>query len=129
MQRGDAGEDRRRAVLWIVMQERSAAGQLVLEVRELAAARAGLVIVLAADRQPEAVALRYHDRGRPDLDVELDHLAFLERLLLVMAVIGPPRPRELFVALAMRGAQPALCHRRVRIDRALEHDLFHLGRE
>ena len=29
----------------------------------------------------------------------------------------------------MRGAQPALRDRRVRIDRALEHDLLHVGRE
>ena len=39
-----------------------------------------------------AASPRWHDdAGRPDLDVELDLLALLERLLLVMGVIGPIR--------------------------------------
>src|SRR5262245_35430834 len=121
MQRGDAVEDLWRPVLRIVMKERPASRELVLEVRELAAARAGIDVVLAADREPDAMTLRHHDRGRPDLDVELDHLALLERLLLVVAVVGTPGRRELLVDLAMRRPQPALRHRRMRIDRALEH--------
>src|SRR5690349_7903140 len=100
MQAGGAAEDRRRPVARIVVQERPAAGELVLEVRQLAAAWAGIDVVLAADREPDAMALRHHDRGRPDLDVELDHLAFLERLLLIVGVIRPVWPRQLLVELA-----------------------------
>src|SRR5215510_13951316 len=105
MQAGRAAEDRRRPVARIVMQERPAAGELVLEIRELAAARACIDVVLAADRQPDAMALRHQNRGWPDLDVELDHLAFFERLLLIMGVIGPVRLRQLLAELAVRGAQ------------------------
>src|SRR5262245_15173873 len=103
------------------MQERAASRQLVLEVRELAAAWAGINVVLSADSEADAIAGRHHDRGRPDLDVELDDLALLERLLLVVGVIGPPGRRELLVELAMRRTQPPLRDRRVRIDGALEH--------
>ena len=71
----------------------------------------------------------HHDRGRPDLDVELHNLAELQRLLVIVRVIGPVGRRELLVELAMRGAQPALAHRRVRIDRALEHHLLEVAGE
>src|SRR5260370_40996102 len=116
MQTGGAAEDRRWPVTRIVVQERSAAGELVLEVRQLAATRAGIDVVLAADRQADAVAFRQHDRGRPDLDVELDHLALLERLLLIMRVVRPVGPRQFLVELAVRGAHPAMPDRRLRID-------------
>src|SRR5436309_11980442 len=105
MQRGRAAEDRGRPVTRVVMQERPAASELVLEVRELAAARARVDVVLAADRQSDAMASRHHDRGRPDLDVELDHLALPERLLLIVGVVGPIWLRQSPVELAMRGAQ------------------------
>src|SRR3954469_1167649 len=104
MQAGDAAEDRRRPVARIVVQEWPAAGELVLEVRQLAAARARIDVVLAADRKPDAMALRHHDRGRPDLDVELDHLALLERLLLIVGVVWAIGLGELLVELAVRGA-------------------------
>ena len=51
MQGGDAVEHSRRAVARIVVQERPAAGQFVLEVRQLAAAGAAINVILAADRQ------------------------------------------------------------------------------
>ena len=49
MQAGDAAENVGRPVARIVVQERSAAGELVLEIRQLAAARAAIDVVLAAD--------------------------------------------------------------------------------
>src|SRR5690348_16168311 len=71
MERGDAVEDLHRAVGGIVVQERSAAGELVLEIRQLAAAAAAVFVILAADRQPYTVALRHDDRCWPDFDIEL----------------------------------------------------------
>src|SRR5262249_56147156 len=94
-------------VAGMVVEEGPAPRELVLEVRQLAAARSGVDVIPAADREADAVAGRNHDRGRPDLDVELDHLALLERLDLVVAVVGPIGRRELLVELAVRGAQPA----------------------
>src|SRR5262245_41538838 len=47
VQAGDAAEDIRRTVARVIVQERAATRQLVLEVRELAAARAGINIIFA----------------------------------------------------------------------------------
>ena len=55
-------------------------------------------------------------------------VASATRLFLVVAVIGPVRRRQLAVELAMRGPQPALADRRMRIDGALEHDFLEFGR-
>ena len=128
MQRGLPTEDLPRPVDRIVVQERPAALQLVLEVRQPPARAAAVFVVLAAHGQRDAIAGRHHDRGRPQLDVELDRRAGRQRLLLVVGVIGPVGRRELRVELAVRGAQPALRDRRVRIDRALEHDLLQVRR-
>src|SRR5262245_66665751 len=84
MQRGAAAEAIRGPVAGVVVQEWPAARELVLEVRQLAAARTAIDVVLAADAQADAVAGRNHDRSRPDLDVELRYLALLERLRLVV---------------------------------------------
>src|SRR6202030_2711467 len=86
MQRGDAVENLRRAILRVVMQEGAAAGQLVLEVRELAAAGAAIFIVLAPDGEGDAVSRRRHDGGWPDLDVELDDLTVPKGLFRVVGV-------------------------------------------
>src|SRR5262249_57118129 len=86
-----------------------------------AAPRTAVLIVLAANGQRDPVTGWHHDRGRPDFDVELDHFALLERLLLVVGVIGTIRQRQLLVEFAVRGAQPPLRDRRVRIDRTLEY--------
>src|SRR5262245_11618845 len=51
MQAGDAAEDIRGPVARVVVQERPAARELVLEVRQLASARAAIDVVLAADGQ------------------------------------------------------------------------------
>src|SRR5436190_21813473 len=108
MQTGGAAEYSGRPVARIVMQERPAASELVLEVRQLAAARPRINVVLTTDGEADAMTFRHDDRGRPDLNVEFDDLALLERLLLVMRVIGPIRLRQRLVELAVRGAQPAL---------------------
>ena len=73
MQRRRTAEDLGRTIDRIVVQERSAAFQLVLEVRQPAAARAVVGVVLAANRERDAVPRRHHDAGRPYLNVELDH--------------------------------------------------------
>ncbi len=87
-----AAEDVQRPVARVVMQERPVAGELVLHVREPAAGSAGIDIVTAAYGQRDAMALRHHDAGRNDLDIELVNLSGFERLLFVMRVIGPERP-------------------------------------
>src|SRR5215468_11786660 len=101
MQAGGSAEDRGRPVARIVVQERPATGELVLEIRQLAAARPRINVVLAANRESDAIALRHHDRGRPDFDVELDHLTLLEWLPPIMRVVGPIGLRELLVELAV----------------------------
>src|SRR5262249_23928670 len=83
VQAGATAEDVHGSIARIVVEKRPATRELVLEVRQLAAARPGIDIILAADGEADAVAGRNHDRGRPDFDVELDHLALLERLDLV----------------------------------------------
>src|SRR5262245_6979114 len=98
------------------MEKRAATPELVLEVRQLAAAGAAVFVISAAHREPDAVASGHYDRGRPNLDVELHHLARLQRLFAVVGVIGPIGCGELPVELAVRGPEPALGDRRVRID-------------
>src|SRR3569833_3597673 len=88
MQCRGAVEQRFRPVAQIVVQERAATGQFVLEIRQLAARAAAIDVVLAAPRERNAVTGGRDDRGRPQLDVEFDGLALLERLLFVVRVIG-----------------------------------------
>src|ERR1700730_13908110 len=108
MQAGDAAEDGGGTIARIVVQERPATRELVLEVRQLAAARPGIDIILTAHGEADAVAGRNHDRGRPNLDGELDRFALFERLDLVVAVVGPIGRGELIFELSVRGAPPAL---------------------
>src|SRR5258708_8800595 len=95
MQRGHAGENLRRAILRVVVQERAAAGQFVLEIRKLAAARAAILVVLAANRESDAVSGRSYDRGWPDLDVEVDDFAVAKRLFGIVGMVGPIGQRAL----------------------------------
>src|SRR5262249_39519552 len=118
VQGGDAAEQVERPVARIVVQEWPAACELVLEIREFPPARSGIDVVLAANREADAVAGWNHDRGWPNLDVELDHLAFPRRLRPVVAVVGPVGHGEILVELAVRGAQPALPDPCLPIDRA-----------
>src|SRR5262249_32964085 len=122
MECGAPAEKRRRALARVVVQERAAAAQLVLEIRK-AGARALLPFVVAAPHaEREAIARRHDDAGGPDLDVERHRLAGLERLELIVRVIRPPRFAELLIELAMRCTQPSLRERRVRVYRAHEGD-------
>src|SRR3954467_2747655 len=107
MQAGGPGKHVGGPVARMLVRERPAARQLVLEVRELASARAAVDVVLAADGQADTAGPPGYDRRRPDLDIELDHLALPERLLLVVAMVGPVGRGELLVELAMRRPQPA----------------------
>ena len=78
VQRVLAAEDFRRAVERIGVGERADALHRIGRVRD---GRVGAVVfvVLAAHGQRQAIALRHHDRGRPDFDIELDRLAGRER--------------------------------------------------
>src|SRR6266849_291264 len=122
MQGVDAAENVRRAVARIGMGEWADPLHRIDGVRRR---RVGAVVfvVLAAHAQADAVALRHHDRGRPDLDVELDRFAGGERPFLVVAVPGPIGQALFAIELAVRGAQPAEPDRRARIVAADEHDL------
>ena len=70
-----------------------------------------------------------HDAGRPYLDVEFVYLARRQGLRLVVRVVGPVGQREGFIQLPVRGPEPALGHRCVRVERALEGDFPEIGRE
>jgi hypothetical protein len=95
----------------------SASPQLVLEIGELRAGRRLPLIVLPANAQRDTIAFRHDHRCRPYLDGQIDGVAWLQPMHLVVAMVRTVRPRQGFIELAMRGAQPALCHRGVRINR------------
>ena len=80
VQRGATAEDLGRAVARVVVEERAAAAQLVLEVRQPRAARLRVLVVATSHRQRDPVAGRHHEAGRPELDVELDRHAGRQRL-------------------------------------------------
>src|SRR6266542_1944194 len=128
MQRSAAAEHVRWAVDRIIVHERPAAGHRTFHVGK-AGRRPGMLVVLAADAQSDAISGGNDDGRRPDFDPELDDLPGLQRLQLVMRVVGPIGRGKLAVELAMRGAQPALSDRRERMERYLEHHLVKLGGE
>src|SRR5262245_3992428 len=78
---GLAAVDLDRAVARVVVEERAAAGELVLHVGQPPAAAAGVDIVAAAHRERHAITGRHDDAGRPDLDVELIDLSAIEPVL------------------------------------------------
>ena len=123
VQRVLAAENLRRPVQRIGVRERPDALHRIGRVRQRRVGAVDLV-VLAAHRQRQAIALRHHDRGRPDLDVELDRLAGLQRPFLVVGVIRPIGLALLRIELAVRGAQPAEADRHARIVRADEGHLL-----
>src|SRR5581483_11200608 len=53
---GDAGKDGGRPVAWVVVQEWPASFQFVLEIRQFAAARPTVFIILAAHAKADAIA-------------------------------------------------------------------------
>src|SRR3954447_26101562 len=84
VQRGLAAENRGRTVARIVVQERPAAAELVLEIRQACAGCFAPLVVAAAHGKGKPIAKRHDDRGRPELDVERHDLIRRERLRLVM---------------------------------------------
>src|SRR5262249_10451791 len=101
MQAGRSGENLRRPIARIVMQERTASRQLILAIRQPSAAATRIDVVLATDTQADAMTGRHDDRGRPDLHVERNNLAPLERLFLGVPVIRPVRLGKFFIERAM----------------------------
>src|SRR5438128_12057206 len=102
-----AAEERNGAIARIVVQERPAAAELVLEVRKARSGGLAPLVIAAAHGQRETMPRRHHDRRRPELDVERHHFARLEWLQFVVRVIRPVLGRELWIELAVRRAQPA----------------------
>src|SRR5262245_25022427 len=129
MQRGHTVENLWRAIMRIVVQERAATGQFVLEIRKLAAARTAIRVVLAADGESNAISGRRDDRGWPNLDIEFDNFAVPQWLLDIMQMVRPMGQRPVELELAVGGPQPALGDRRVGIDRALVYDFLKVRRE
>src|ERR1700680_3663729 len=70
VQRGPARKDLVRAIERIVMQERSAAAQFILEVRQPRSGGSTPFIVATAHGQREAMARLSDHRRRPQLDIE-----------------------------------------------------------
>src|SRR3977135_1362123 len=102
MQSSPAAENRSRALARIVVQERPATAQFVLEVGE---ARAGALlpfVVLAPHGQCQPIAGRDDERGRPALDRELDFFSRLQLPLGVVAMVRSPGRGNLRVQLAVR---------------------------
>src|SRR2546423_2014882 len=85
--------------------------------------------VLALDRARHLIAGRDDDRGRPDFNIELVHLARQQELTFVVSVVRTVRRRQGGIELAMRGAEPALGDGRVGVERPLEVDLTAIRRE
>src|SRR5205823_1535765 len=126
VQRQRPAEDCRRPVTRIVVQEWTTSAQLVLEIRKSRAGVLGPFIVTSAHAQRDAMSRRYHDRRRPELDIDRRDLARPQALRLIVHVIRPILGGEVQVELAVRRAQPALGDRRMRIDRAHEHHFPHV---
>src|SRR6516225_8640437 len=104
-----------RPVKRVIMEERTASLQLVLEIRQSSAACSPVFVILAADADADTIS-GGHDDGRwPDLNVQFRDFAWPELLF--------------FVVRAVRGAQPALRDRSVRVDGALEDNFFEVRRE
>ena len=85
---------------------------------------AGIHVILPANCQGDAMSCGHDDTSRPDLDVDFVDVPRRESLYLVVAVVGPVGQGKLFVELSVRHTQPTLRDRRVRIQRAAEHDLL-----
>src|SRR5262245_56495703 len=93
-------------VIRVDMYERSHAFHGIGGVRQGNVPSVDLVI-LTPHSERQAISRRYHDRGRPDFNVELDWFAWCQGPFFVVAVPGTVGERSRWVELAMRGAQPA----------------------
>jgi hypothetical protein len=79
-------------VLRVVVQERPAASQFILKVREFPAA-ACVFVVPAPNRERDSATYRHDNAGRPNLDVQFDWNARPQGLQLIVSVVGPPPAR------------------------------------
>src|SRR5439155_3107283 len=113
-------EDLGGSIARVVVLEGTDTGEDRTERSETRRRTTRILVVAPAHGEPDPVAYRHHDRGRPDLDVELVHLPRSQRLPFVVGVVRPIRQRQLRIELAVRGAEPCLGDRRVRVWRALE---------
>src|SRR2546427_6709534 len=82
MDRDLLAEDLRRTVARIAVLERPDTGEDRAERPQPRRRPAGILVVASAHGEADPVARRRHDRGRPDLDVQLVHLPGDEWLLL-----------------------------------------------
>src|SRR5215831_387310 len=123
VQRIAAGENLRRPVVRVDVQERADALHRVGRVRERGVLAVDFVI-LAAHGEGKPVAGRHGDRSRPDFDVEFDRFARLERPFLIMGMPRPVGQRLFWIELALGGAQPAEPDRRARVIRPYESDFL-----
>src|SRR5205823_8605672 len=106
VQRRPAAENRLGPIARIVVQERTAAAQFVLEIGKPRARRLAPLVITSADGEGETMAGWYDDRRRPELDVERCSFPRLERLRFIVRVIRPILHRKRRVELAVRSAQP-----------------------
>ncbi len=90
MQRIASVKDGCRPVVGIDVEKRANAFHRIRRVRQCRIGAVDLV-VLAAHGQGEPIARGHHDRGRPDLDVELHRLA---RRKAPLFVVRMPRPER-----------------------------------
>src|SRR5205809_71846 len=123
VQRDFSAEDRGRAVELVIVDEGPAAAHWVFHIGE-GRGFPVVLVVFSADRERDAKSRRHDDRGRPDLEVELDDFAGLQGLPLVVGVVRTVMQRTRRIELPLRCAQPALSDGRARVERALERDLL-----
>src|SRR5215510_4830901 len=93
------------------------------------AARPLMFVILSAHGETNPVARGHHDGCRPDLDIKLNDFSGGEPLFFIVGVIRPVCRAQFMIELSMRGPEPALADRSVRIDGALEYDLLPGRRE
>src|ERR1700756_1206069 len=87
-------------VLRVVVQERPAAAQFILKVREFPAA-ACVFVVPAPNRERDSATCRHDNAGRPNLDVQLDWNSGPQELQLIVGVVRPPPVRSRPIQLSM----------------------------
>src|SRR5262245_28565983 len=110
-----AAEARARPVARVVVQEPARA--------PLRPGLAGAFEVLALQRERETVAGGERRASRPDLEVDFGDFSRFQLLRLVVRVPGLEFGRAQGIELPLRHAQPALRHRRPRLDGGEERDL------
>src|SRR5439155_19615817 len=90
-----------RSVARIVVLEGAHAGEDRTEGSQPGRRAPGILVVAPAHREPNAIAHGHHDARRPDLHVQLVHLARREWLFLVVRMVRAVGQRELRIELPM----------------------------